>query len=450
MDIEFPYKLQPFVESPKRINILKGGRGGSKSWTIAELFLILGMNQPHRFLCTREIQKSIKESVHQLLSDKIIEKGYPYKVLDTKIVTDPVLVAQGKLPQTEFIFHGLQDRTAMNLKSLEGVTWCWVEEAQSISKKSLDLLIPTIRKENSKLVFSYNPEEEDDPIALYFDPTVDKDVLEIEINFYDNPFFPEILKKEEERSKAKAERTGDWSDYKHIWLGQPISRKGKVFNNWQVKEFNTESFDSYRNGIDWGFSNDPFAFTRNHYDRARGKLYICDEIYEVGLLNEDSAKKVKEIIGDEAVCCDSAEPKSIQEYTQLGISAYGAKKGKGSIEYGVKFMQSLEIIIHPKCVNTIKEFKKYSYQEDKNGKILPIIKDEWNNAIDSIRYSLENDSHYNEADAEITLKEVKDMPFLSKERIEAEDKLRVIYRHHEAIINPEDNNNYLSDNVTGY
>lgn len=383
MEVKFPKVFEPFIKSPKRYNLLKGGRGSGKSWTVADWFLILGMTKKMRFLCTREIQKSIKESVHQLLSDKIQQRKLPYRVTQNQIICT--------LTGTEFYFHGLQDTTAQNLKSMEGIDACWVEEGQTATKKSLDLLIPTIRKEGSFFVFTYNPEEEDDPISQMFDEN-DPDVLIIEANYPDNPYCPEVLIQEAERSKLKAERTGDWSDYNHIWLGHPISRVAKIFNNYTIEEFDWTSFDNIREGMDWGFADDPFAWVKSHYDRKHKKLYIFDELYLYGHSNEKAFDQVKLRTSGVWITADSSEPKSVQEARNYGLNVVGAKKGQGSVEHGIKFLQSLDIIIHPRCVNVINEFKKYSYKEDKNGNVLPQPIDKYNHSIDSLRYSLEGDS----------------------------------------------------------
>jgi phage terminase large subunit len=382
MEAKFPKVFEPFIKSPRRYNLLRGGRGSGKSWTVADIFLIWGMTARKRFLCTREIQKSIKESVHQLLDDKIRLKKLPYIVTRDSI--------RCTLTGSEFIFHGLQDITSQNIKSMEGISACWIEEAHTATKKSLDLLIPTIRQENSFLVFTYNPEEEDDPISNMFDEN-DPDVLFITANYYDNPYCPEVLIKEAERSKAKAEKTGDWSDYNHIWLGHPISRTAKIFKNYRVEEFDHSTFDNIREGLDWGFADDPFAYVQSHYDRKRGQLWIYNELYLYGHSNQQAFNRVKELTCTRVIG-DSSEPKSIQEGRNSGLNIAGAKKGQGSVEHGIKFLQSLEIIIHPRCVNTITEFKKYSYKEDKNGKVLPQPVDKFNHIIDSLRYSTESDS----------------------------------------------------------
>jgi phage terminase large subunit len=224
LKINPPKKLEPFFKTPKRYNVLEGGRGGGKSHGVAEYFLALGMSDKYRFLCTREIQKSIKDSVYQLLSDKIREYNLPYEVKREGISCP--------LTGSEFFFHGLQDRTSPSLKSFEGADWCWVEEAQAISKKSLDILIPTIRKPGSKIVFTMNRLEESDPVYEKFCVIPTDDVLHIYINYYDNHHCPEKLKQEAERCKEIA-----YSDYLHIWEGQPmVQGDNKILSLAKVKQ----------------------------------------------------------------------------------------------------------------------------------------------------------------------------------------------------------------------
>ena len=165
-----------------------------------------------------------------------------------------------------------------------------------------------------------------------------------------------------------------------------------IFKNWRVEDFSDieTTFPSFRHGVDWGFGSDPFAYGKIHFDKTRRRLYICHEVCAVGLLNREAADTIRPYVGHDLVVCDSAEPKSIEEFRQFGINAVGAEKGKGSVEFGIKFLQGLEIIIHPRCQQAKNEFTKYKYKEDKNGNVLPIPVDKDNHIIDLVRYSLED------------------------------------------------------------
>ena len=209
--LDFPAKLKPLFLR-KRFKVLKGGRGGAKSWGIARALLIQGANRPLRVCCFREIQRNIKESVHQLLKDQVRKMGLEdfYEVLQTEI--------RGR-NGTLFIFAGLSDLTAASVKSYEGLDIAWVEEAQTVRSRSWELLIPTIRKPGSEIWVSMNPELETDPTYKLFlvDLAGDESCLVIDLNWRDNPWFPAVL--EAERIRAKARMKPD--EYNNIWGGRP-------------------------------------------------------------------------------------------------------------------------------------------------------------------------------------------------------------------------------------
>lgn len=208
MPVEFPGKLQ-FLFTPARVKGAYGGRGSGKSWGFARALLVIGAGKKIRVLCAREVQKSIQQSVHQLLADQIASMGLEafYEVLQTEI--------RGK-NGTEFYFAGLSSETSDSLKSFEGVTYCWVEEAQSISKRSWDILIPTIRAEGSEIWLTFNPQLESDETYQRFVTNSPPDCVMVEMNYSDNPYFPAVL--DAERLHAKS--TMKEADYAHIWEGK--------------------------------------------------------------------------------------------------------------------------------------------------------------------------------------------------------------------------------------
>lgn len=210
MEIDFPEKLQ-FLFEPARYKVPYGGRGGAKSWSVARALLAHGTGEtyfgrPLKILCTREIQKSIKESVHQLLDNQIQDMGLSgfYRVLETSIVG-----ANG----TEFVFAGLKQNID-NLKSYEGVDICWVEEAHVVSKKSWSKLIPTIRKEGSEVWVSFNPELETDETYQRFVVNPPPSAKVVKVNWSDNPWLSSVLRQEMEDLKAK-----DPDGYEHVYEG---------------------------------------------------------------------------------------------------------------------------------------------------------------------------------------------------------------------------------------
>jgi phage terminase large subunit len=183
-------------------------------------------------------------------------------------------------------------------------------------------------------------------------------------------------------------------------LGELGISEGLVFDHFEIKEFAKDSFDKYRHGIDWGFSNDPFAYVRMAIENDC--LYICDEIYQKKLLNKDSAPMVRAIAGADVVSCDSAEPKSIEEYRTLGVNATAVKKGAGSVDFGIKFIQSFQkVYIHPTCQFFHEECMNYQWKEDKNGEALPTPVDAFNHLIDAARYGLEDDMRFTATEPDV-------------------------------------------------
>ena len=203
--VEFPHKLA-FLFEPMRYKCAFGGRGSSKSWSYARALLVIGVKKPTRVLCAREFQNSIGQSVHKLLSDQIIDLKLDsfYEITQNSI--------RGK-NGTEFAFVGLKNNVT-NIKSYEGVDICWVEEAQSVSKTSWNILIPTIRKENSEIWVTFNPELESDETYQRFVISPPNNCKTVKVNWQDNPWFPDTLKLEKDALFSR-----DRDAYNTVWEG---------------------------------------------------------------------------------------------------------------------------------------------------------------------------------------------------------------------------------------
>lgn len=226
VDCKFPTKLK-FLFFPKRYKVAYGGRGGAKSWGFARALLIKGTEQPLRILCARELQKSIKDSVHKLLADQIKELNLHnfYEVQQAKI--------EGK-NGTQFFFEGLR-HSVTNIKSYEGVDIVWVEEAQTVSKSSWSTLIPTIRKDDSEIWVSFNPELEEDETYQRFVLNAPKNAEVVKINWDDNPWFPSVLQEEMDELKER-----DYDAYLNVWEGHcRESLEGAIYAN-QLREAKQE------------------------------------------------------------------------------------------------------------------------------------------------------------------------------------------------------------------
>lgn len=216
IQIQIPEAFEPLF-TPKRFKVYYGGRGGAKSHNMARALLVLGMKNPLRILCARELQNSIGDSVHKLLSDLIseYELGWFYEVQKAAI--------KGK-NGTEIIFKGLK-YNATEIKSTEGIDICWIEEAEKVSDMSWEMLIPTIRKPDSEIWVSFNTKNITDPTYQRFIVNQDSDMIVRKVSWSDNPFFPEVLEKERVKLKSN-----DLEAYNHIWEGEPDTRRnGAIF-----------------------------------------------------------------------------------------------------------------------------------------------------------------------------------------------------------------------------
>jgi len=363
---------------PHRYKVFYGGRGSGKSWSVARALLLLGYEKPMRILCAREIQRSISDSVHKLLCEQIDAIGLSGAYTITR---DAIRCTSG----TEFIFKGLRSNP-QEIKSTEGIDICWVEEAAAVSADSWDILIPTVRKPNSEIWLTFNPLDESDPTYQRFVLNAPDDAYVCKVNYDGNPAFPDVLKKEMEWLKAR-----DYESYLHIWEGEVRKHSNAVIfaGRFRVEEFETPKDARFYHGADWGFANDPTALVRCFIqDRT---LYIDKEAWGVGVeLDETPALfDIIETARKWPIKADNARPETISFMRRRGFNISAAKKWAGSIEDGIEFLKSYDIVIHPRCRHTIDEFNHYSYKVDKQtGDVLPIVVDSFNHILDGLRYSL--------------------------------------------------------------
>jgi len=286
------------------------------------------------------------------------------------------------------IFQGLQSHTADSIKSLEGFDRAFVEEAQSISFDSLKKLRPTIRKPGSELLFCWNPENADDPIdTLLRGDNPPPDSVVRRVNYMDNPWFPDVLDQEREYDLKR-----DPDLYGHIWEGEYlVISKATVFKNWEVREFDAPDDANFKFGLDFGESVDPTVLVRCYQIGRR--LFIDYEAYATELPLIDTPELLYTIPESDRwpIVADSSRPGMINHLRDHGFpKIMGAVKGKDSVVEGVEFLRGLDIVVHPRCVNTINELKRYRYKVDpKTDQILPIFEDKFNHVIDSLRYAME-------------------------------------------------------------
>lgn len=382
VNIQLPAKLrQIFVPEGVRYRGAKGGRGSAKSAGFAQMALARGMERKRRILCAREIQMSIRESVHAEISNWVENLGLSwfYDVGDTYI--------RG-LNGTEFIYRGLL-RNLNSIKSMSSIDIVWLEEAETISENSWVKLDPTIRAPGAEIWACWNPEEEDSPTNRRFregDPMV----AVAEVNWRDNPWFPPSLNELRLRDKER-----DPDAYDHIWEGKPISRSDAqiLHGKWAVEDFDPASdWEGPYWGLDWGFSQDPLACVKMWvHDET---LYIEYELFRTSLELRDTAPELLKIPGmtqQSLIVADNARPESISHVKGDGMNIKACEKWPGSVEDGIAHLRGVykRIVIHPRCRNLITEARMYKYKVDPyTDEVTSTIVDKHNHGWDAVRYGL--------------------------------------------------------------
>jgi len=382
LKLDTPRWALPLLQ-PSRYKGAHGGRSSGKSHFFAERLIEEHIATPNQSsVCVREVQRTLTHSVKRLLESKINAMGAQnyFEVLDSEI--------RNRKGDGIIIFQGMQNHNADSIKSLEGFDRAWVEEAQRLSQNSLDLLRPTIRKPGSELWFTWNPRLDTDPVdVLLRGPSLPPRAVVVEANYPENPWFPA-----ESREEMEYDRGADPEKYAHIWLGKYLMHsEARVFRNWKVEDFETPKDAIHRFGADWGFSVDPTVLVRCHL--VGRKLYIDYEAHKVGceiidipdlFMSVPEAEKWPSV-------ADSNRPDTISHMQKHGFpKMLKAIKGPGSVEEGVEWLKSYEIIVHPRCPHVIDELTLYSYKVDPlTGKVLPVLQDKKNHVIDSLRYACE-------------------------------------------------------------
>lgn len=385
--IETPEVFGPLLE-PARHKGAKGGRGSGKSFFFADELLFTCMESPGlrrkglRVACVREVQKSLEQSVKALLEERIAYWGLQaYFNIGKTVITTP---GQGII-----IFIGMQNHTAASVKSLQGFDIVWVEEAQSLSQFSLDILRPTLRSPGSEYWYSWNPLDASDPIEKFMVAEPPEDAIVVHANWRDNPYFPEVL-----RQDLQYDLRRDPDRYAHIWLGAyRKNSEARVFKNFVVEPFETPESTRFYFGADWGYSKDPTVLVRCFVQNRT--LFVDHEAYQIGCEIDRIPQLFDKVPGSRKwpIVADSARPETIsfvRRATGGGFRIAGAKKGKSSVEDGIEFLKSHDIVVHPRCRHMADELATYSWRVDKKtGEVLPQLEDANNHVLDALRYALE-------------------------------------------------------------
>lgn len=375
--IEIPVEFKPLFSSDWREAAIYGGRYSLKSHSVARYLIIRARSEKVRIGCFREFQNSISESSHQLISDLIKQ----YKFNDFEI-TDKSII--NKVTGSDFLFKGLWNNE-QSIKSIEGIDIAWVEEAQTITETSIEVLTPTIRKAGSKIIYTYNRLLEDDPVhkRLVIDGRPNTLIINVNYDIAEKyGLLPDVIRNEIEDDRLRRPLL-----YKHKWLGEPSNMERKIYKDWAVIDEIPHEARLERYGLDFGYSNDPTAIVAVYY--YNGGLILDEICFQKGLLNSHIADIIKNNPISLTIA-DSAEPKSIDEIAAYGVSIMPTIKGQGSVSQGIQYVQGQRISVTKRSRNILDEYKRYLWKIDSDGKILNIPEGGMDHCMDAIRYAIQS------------------------------------------------------------
>lgn len=390
--IQLPKKLIPvFVAENVRYRGAYGGRGSAKTRTFALMTAIKAYQFAEAgisgaILCAREFMNSLADSSMEEIKQAIQSVDWLNDYFD--IGQHYIRTRNGLI---SYIFCGLRHNLD-SIKSKARILLCWVDEAEKVSEMAWRKLTPTVREANSEIWVTWNPEVKGSPTDLRFRKNIPDNAVVVELNYQDNPFFPEVLEQERLNDLERL----DYASYAWIWEGAYLENSDKqvLSGKYIVQEFDDDLYkkaDRLLFGGDFGYANDPSTLIRSFI--LNDCLYIEYEAYGVHVeLDEmpqfyESVPEARKWI----IKADSARPETISYIKRKGFNISAAKKWQGSVEDGISFLRGFKkIIIHPRCKHTAEEAKLYCYKTDRvTGEVLPIIEDKNNHCWDGIRYSLD-------------------------------------------------------------
>lgn len=383
----------PYLNKSQFLQIFYGGSSSGKSFFITDK-IVLDALDGCNWLCCRNVANTIKRSVFNEVTKSISSMGM------TKYfsINRSDMIITCNLNEKQILFCGLDD--AEKVKSItpqNGVLErIFIEEATEIKRDAYLQLKKRLRgrsKHSKHIIMAFNPILKSHWIYKEFfggwqdDKNVyeDADKLILKTTYKDNIFLtPEdrkLLEDETDPYFYNVYTLGNWGILGNV-----------IFKNWSVSDLSDmiPTFDKIYCGADWGYSSDPNAFVKLHYDAKHKKIYIFDEWYQAGMTDDEIVRVGKRFFGNNYVACDSSEPKTIDYLAMNNIRAYAVKKGADSINRGIRWLQGHEIIIHKTCQNFKNEIEVYHWQETKDGTPMAKPVDANNHLIDSVRYALEN------------------------------------------------------------
>lgn len=381
-------KFLPLFSDYEQIGI-HGGRGSSKSHTVAEVVVAKMEEKQRRVVGARQFQKSIAESSKEVLEVKIKKFG-----LEGWWIGRDEIVNEKNGSRATFI--GL-DRNPESIKSLEGSDICWVEEARTTKVGSIEMLVPTVlRKAGSQIIWTWNPGEPDDPIETYLrGPEPPPNTKIIEATIEDNPYFYQtrLVKQMEHMKKHNYER------YLHIWRGGYNTRsESQIFKNTRIGRINTEGLVP-QFGLDFGFSNDPAALIKVYVSLKTNQIYIAQETFgKPKIIKMAEWMSAVTESNRYTIIGDSSRPELIDYLNGEGYTVVPSRKGPGSLKTGIEWLQGFDIIIDPDCPYMQNEARLYSYEVDPyTKKVLNDPCDSDNHGWDAVRYATEQNRSNNTA-----------------------------------------------------
>jgi len=378
--IKIPIEYKPLFDKNWREAAVYGGRFSLKSHTVARFLLIRARETKTRVACFREFQNSIAESSHQLLKE-LIDK---YELNEFEVTNNSII---NRLNGSDFIFKGLRNNE-QSVKSTEGIDIAWVEEAQTVSDNSIEVLTPTVRKPGSKIIYTYNRLLENDPVHVRLVIDGRPDTIIINENYdiaIKHNMMPDVILKEIEDDKRNRHAL-----YQHKWMGEPNSLELKIFKEWkQIDDVPHEARLEAR-WLDFGYSIDESAIGSLYYHN--NGWILKEDLYRKEMSNRQLANFLNALEKPQTlIIADSAEPKSIAELQSYGLNVTGCKKGQDSVVNGIQLVQDQPISVTKGSLNIWKEYMNYFWLVDNKGTI--INKEDpacANHHMAGIRYVLQN------------------------------------------------------------
>ncbi|EOE1186631.1 PBSX family phage terminase large subunit [Proteus mirabilis] len=392
VDLPIPAKLVPvFAKEGVRYRGAFGGRGSTKTRTFAMMSAVKAYQAAEQgisgvILCGREFMNSLEESSMEEVKQAI--RSIPW-LNDYFDIGEKYI--RTKCKRVNYVFCGLRHNLD-SIKSKARILLAWVDEAESVSDLAWKKLRPTVRESGSEIWVTWNPEKDGSATDKRFRKTPPKNSIIVEMNYNDNPWFPDVL--EEERLDDL--NSLEYSDYAWIWEGAYLENSDKqvLANKYVVQSFPDDLWqkaDRLLFGADFGFAKDPNTLLRQFI--LNDCLYIEYEAYGIGVELDHMPAFYDKIPESRKwpIKADSARPETISYLKRQGFNISAAKKWQGSVEDGITHLRGFkQIIIHPRCKETAKEARLYSYKTDRiTGEVLPIIEDKNNHCWDAVRYGLD-------------------------------------------------------------